>query len=173
MSQEERLTAIKRFQDEEIDFLLTTDLLARGLDISSVKVVINFSYPVEPRRYVHRVGRTARAGASGVALTICNDEERKEVKKLSRKLNFGVTTFSLNKKHVQKYVELIQNVEQAAQEIEEEMAEDKEALKAHIEAQKAENMIKFKKDIEARPKKEWFQSKKQKTELKVNSKGDL
>jgi len=107
MSQEERLKAIKKFQDGEIDFLLTTDLLARGLDINSVKVVINFSYPVEPRRYVHRVGRTARAGASGVALTICNDEERKEVKKLSRKLNFGVTTFSLNKKHVQKYVELI------------------------------------------------------------------
>lgn len=160
MNQEERLQAIKRFQDEEVDFLLTTDLLARGLDISSVKVVLNFSYPVEPRRYVHRVGRTARAGASGVALTICNDEERKEVKKLSRKLNFGVTTFSLNKKHLNKYVDLIQSVEEAAQQIQEQVLEDKEAFKAHVEAVKAENLIRFKKEIQSRPKQEWFQSKK-------------
>jgi ATP-dependent RNA helicase DDX27 len=62
MKQEDRMAAIERFQREEVDVILTTDLLARGIDISSVKVVINFSYPVEHRRYVHRVGRTARAG---------------------------------------------------------------------------------------------------------------
>lgn len=87
--------------------MLTTDLLARGLDINSVKVVLNFSFPVEPRRYIHRIGRTARAGASGVAVTFCNDEERKEIKKLSRKLNFGVSTFSIPKKNLLKYEQLI------------------------------------------------------------------
>jgi ATP-dependent RNA helicase RhlE len=60
--------------------------LARGIDISSIKTVINFSFPNEPKRYLHRVGRTARAGSHGVAVTICNDEERKEIKKLTRKL---------------------------------------------------------------------------------------
>ena len=88
-------------------------MLARGIDISSVKVVLNFSFPLEPRRYVHRVGRTARAGQSGVAITICNDEERKDLKKLSRKLNFNATTFSLNKKHVKKYADLIANLDPA------------------------------------------------------------
>lgn len=51
-----------------------------------VKTVINFSFPTEPKRYLHRIGRTARAGSHGVAITICNDEERKEIKKLTRKL---------------------------------------------------------------------------------------
>lgn len=60
--------------------------MARGIDIAGVKTVINFSFPNEPKRYLHRVGRTARAGSHGVAITICNDEERKEIKKLTRKL---------------------------------------------------------------------------------------
>lgn len=66
---------------------MATDLLARGIDIWSVKTVINFSFPTEPKRYLHRIGRTARAGSSGVAVTLCNDEERKELKKLLRKMN--------------------------------------------------------------------------------------
>lgn len=73
LTMEERMGAIERFQKGEVDFLLATDLLARGIDISSVKTVINFSFPNEPKRYLHRVGRTARAGSHGVAITICND----------------------------------------------------------------------------------------------------
>lgn len=80
------MASIEKFQKGEVDYLLATDLLARGLDISSIKTVINFSFPNEPKRYLHRIGRTARAGSHGVALTICNDEERKEIKKLTRKL---------------------------------------------------------------------------------------
>ena len=83
---EERMAAIEKFQKGEVDFLLATDLLARGIDISSIKTVINFSFPNEPKRYLHRVGRTARAGSHGVAITICNDQERKEIKKLTRKM---------------------------------------------------------------------------------------
>jgi superfamily II DNA/RNA helicase len=80
------MESIERFQRGEVDYLLATDLLARGIDISSIKTVINFSFPNEPKRYLHRIGRTARAGSHGVAITICNDEERKEIKKLTRKL---------------------------------------------------------------------------------------
>ena len=87
MSQTERMAAIEKFQRGEIDYLLATDLVARGLDINGVKTVLNFSFPTEPKRYLHRIGRTARAGSSGVAVTMCNDEERKDLKKLSRKLN--------------------------------------------------------------------------------------
>ena len=66
--------------------MIATDLLARGLDISNVKGVVNFNFPTEPKRYLHRIGRTARAGQFGLAVTICNEDERKDLKKLTRKL---------------------------------------------------------------------------------------
>ena len=81
------MESIEVFQAGKVDFLLATDLVARGLDISGVKTVLNFSFPTEPKRYLHRVGRTARAGGSGVSVTLCNEEERKDIKKLSRKMN--------------------------------------------------------------------------------------
>jgi superfamily II DNA/RNA helicase len=71
------------------------------LDINGVKSVLNFSFPTEPKRYLHRIGRTARAGSSGVAVTLCNDEERKDLKKLSRKLNSHISAYVLQPKLVQ------------------------------------------------------------------------
>jgi len=94
------MEGIERFQRGEIDYLLATDLVARGLDINNVKAVLNFSYPTEPKRYLHRIGRTARAGSSGVAATLCNDEERKEIKKLCRKLNQNIAPYILQNKQV-------------------------------------------------------------------------
>ncbi len=80
--------------------MLATDLVARGLDINNVKSVLNFSFPTEPKRYLHRIGRTARAGSSGVAVTLCNDEERKDIKKMCRKLGVNLTPYILNPKLV-------------------------------------------------------------------------
>ena len=74
--------------------------MARGLDISAVKAVLNFSFPTEPKRYLHRVGRTARAGSHGQAVTLCNDEERKDIKKLVRKLNQKLLPYTVPPKLV-------------------------------------------------------------------------
>lgn len=65
MSQPLRLDTLKRFKENEIDVLLATDVAARGLDIRGVKTVINFTMPTTIEHYIHRVGRTARAGRAG------------------------------------------------------------------------------------------------------------
>ena len=101
MDQNERLQAVEQFQLGQVDFFIATDLIARGLDIPNVKAVINFSFPTEPKRFLHRIGRTARAGQHGVAITLCNEEERKELKKLNRKLNQNLNTFTVQQKFVE------------------------------------------------------------------------
>jgi len=81
--------------------------VARGLDINGVKTVLNCSFPTEPKRYLHRVGRTARAGSSGVAVTLCNDEERKDIKKFARKMNQNLHTYVIPAKQVKVMHEFI------------------------------------------------------------------
>lgn len=107
MEQKDRLFSIEAFQNNEVNYLIATDVIARGLDIPNVKAVINFSFPTEPKRYLHRIGRTARAGQHGVSITLCNEEERKDLKKLSRKLGQNVNTFTIQNKLVEPLYSLI------------------------------------------------------------------
>jgi len=75
-SQNARTRALEAFRNGELRVLVATDIAARGLDISAVSHVINFDLPNVPETYVHRIGRTARAGASGIAWSFCDVEER-------------------------------------------------------------------------------------------------
>ena len=74
-SQIERQAALDAFKDRKIRVLAATDIAARGLDISELSHVINYDVPTEPESYVHRIGRTGRAGHEGVALTFCQADE--------------------------------------------------------------------------------------------------
>jgi ATP-dependent RNA helicase RhlE len=69
-SQDERLKALEAFKKGEVDLLVATDVAARGLDIKDVPAVFNFDVPFNPEDYIHRIGRTGRAGASGLAVTL-------------------------------------------------------------------------------------------------------
>lgn len=170
----ERMDAIEKFQRGEVDYLLATDLVARGLDINNVKSVLNFSFPTEPKRYLHRIGRTARAGSSGVAVTLCNDEERKDIKKLSKKLNSNISPYILQPKIVQQMHDFITNViDPILHQIEVEMTQDRELLNAYKEAQRAENMIKYRSEIQSRPRAEWHSNRREKLEIKRESFADL
>jgi len=86
-SQNARQRALEGFKSGRVRVLVATDIAARGLDIDDVTHVINFELPNEPESYVHRIGRTARAGAAGIALAFCDREERaflRDIEKLTR-----------------------------------------------------------------------------------------
>ena len=88
-SQKERLEALYAFKAGKITALVATDVAARGLDISDLPMVINYEIPSAPEDYVHRIGRTGRAGASGVAISLVCEEEEKylaEIEKLIKRV---------------------------------------------------------------------------------------
>ena len=76
-SQNQRERALRDFRDGKVDILVATDVLARGIDVSDVRYVVNFDVPEDPEDYIHRIGRTGRAGETGWALTFVtvNDAE--------------------------------------------------------------------------------------------------
>jgi len=90
-SQPQRERAIALFRSGEIKVLVATDIAARGIDIPGVSHVFNYDLPHVPDQYVHRIGRTARAGATGIAVAFCSGEERpllRDIERLTRqKLN--------------------------------------------------------------------------------------
>jgi ATP-dependent RNA helicase RhlE len=83
-SQGARERALARFKRGESRVLVATDIAARGIDIDDVSHVVNFDLPNVPETYVHRIGRTARAGASGVAISFCDHEERAYLNDIER-----------------------------------------------------------------------------------------
>jgi ATP-dependent RNA helicase RhlB len=74
ISQKARLTLLNRFKNNQLKIMVATNVAARGLHVEDVSHVINFDLPADPEDYVHRIGRTARAGASGKAISLCCDE---------------------------------------------------------------------------------------------------
>ncbi|NCV56842.1 MAG: DEAD/DEAH box helicase, partial [Betaproteobacteria bacterium] len=96
-SQQDRLATLEAFKQGKVAVLVATDVAARGLDIAELPAVINFDLPYSPEDYVHRIGRTGRAGASGVALSLMtqtDDRYLSEIEKLTKR-KFEVQTLSL------------------------------------------------------------------------------
>jgi ATP-dependent RNA helicase RhlE len=83
-SQPQRERALGEFKAGKIRILIATDIAARGIDVSGVSHVVNFDLPNVPEQYVHRIGRTARAGAAGVAIAFCGDDERAYLRDIER-----------------------------------------------------------------------------------------
>ncbi|MBK6343663.1 MAG: DEAD/DEAH box helicase [Flavobacteriales bacterium] len=83
-SQSARQSALKSFKEGKLRALVATDIAARGIDIDGLTHVINFDIPNIPETYVHRIGRTGRAGASGKALSFCDHEEKEYLRDIQR-----------------------------------------------------------------------------------------
>ncbi|MBF0095922.1 MAG: DEAD/DEAH box helicase [Magnetococcales bacterium] len=89
-SQNARETALNGFRDGRLRVLVATDIAARGLDVPGVSHVINFDLPNEPESYVHRIGRTARAGRQGMAISFCDASERGFLRDIERTIRCAV-----------------------------------------------------------------------------------
>jgi superfamily II DNA/RNA helicase len=85
-SQRQRERALASFESGSTDTLVATDVAARGIDVPGISHVINFDPPADSETYVHRIGRTGRAGATGVGITLVAPSERGDVRQLAGKL---------------------------------------------------------------------------------------
>jgi ATP-dependent RNA helicase RhlE len=83
-SQSARERALENFRSGRTRVLIATDIAARGIDVKGVALVVNFDIPNEPESYVHRIGRTARAGADGLAIAFCDPTERAFIRDIEK-----------------------------------------------------------------------------------------
>ncbi|MEG0929998.1 DEAD/DEAH box helicase [Algoriella sp.] len=101
-TQNARQRALNDFKDNKIQVLIATDIAARGIDIDMLSNVINFELPNVPETYVHRIGRTGRAGKEGVARSFCSLEEKKDLKNIERLIGTKIKVEKFNPKSTSK-----------------------------------------------------------------------
>ena len=89
-SQNARQRALDAFRNQHVKILVATDVAARGIDIDGVTHVINFDLPMEPEAYVHRIGRTGRAGAKGIALSFCSPGDQSDLTAIERLIGLNI-----------------------------------------------------------------------------------
>ena len=97
LQQKEREQALLKFKSKRTQILVATDILARGIDIKEISLVINYSVPQDAEDYVHRVGRTARADKTGVALTIISDQDQQKFASIERLIEMEIQKIPLPK----------------------------------------------------------------------------
>jgi len=93
-TQAQRTRVLGDFKNNKVQVLVATDIAARGIDINQLATVINFDLPHVPEDYIHRIGRTGRAGASGQAISLVSSEERKQLQAIERLIKQSITQLS-------------------------------------------------------------------------------
>jgi ATP-dependent RNA helicase RhlE len=97
-SQRQREQALSRFASGAVDVLVATDVAARGIDVDGISHVINFDPPHDSETYVHRIGRTGRAGRKGIGITLLTPDQRREMTQLARQLGLDHASHNLGTK---------------------------------------------------------------------------
>ncbi len=95
LEQDQRNEVLRKFKNREVQILVATDIVSRGIDIDNISLVINYNVPRDGEDYVHRVGRTARAEKTGVAVTFINDKETWDFQKIEKLIKTEVRKLSL------------------------------------------------------------------------------
>ncbi|OQV08523.1 Helicase conserved domain-containing protein [Cladophialophora immunda] len=176
MTQDQRISAVNAFRDGRTTHLLATDLASRGLDIKNVMTVVNYEAPQTHEIYLHRVGRTARAGRSGRACTIAAEPDRKVVKaavKSARQQGAKVVSRVMDVQAVDAMHRRLEDLESEIEEILKEEREEKQLAATEAEIARGENLIKHESEIMARPKRTWFETEKEKRDSKIKGRMEL
>lgn len=169
LNQAQRIASVETFRDGKVSFLLATDLASRGLDIKGVDTVINYESPQNLDIYLHRVGRTARAGRTGVAITLAAEPDRKVVKaavKAGKQQGAKISSRVIDSSEVDKLQAEVDELQDEVEMIAEEEKEEKQMQQVEMQVAKGENLIKHQDEIKGRPKRTWFESERDKTAAK-------
>jgi len=163
-SQSARQKALNDFKEGKIKILLATDIAARGIDVEAVSHIINFDMPSTPEDYVHRIGRTARAGANGIAISLCEPSERLKLFRIEELINIKLNVI----KSERSKLELIENFSENNQNSNK--SEVRNTNFSKIKKIKSLKVVakKTKSIIKRNAKKDKLKSKKKKVERKIN-----
>ena len=133
-NQNERERSIRQFDEGSIKVLIATDLVSRGIDVEGVSHVINFELPLDPEGYVHRIGRTARAGKSGKAISFCEESEKEKLMAIEELIRMKIK--SENFKGVEEAIKPLSSVPRKVQAPTPGKSQEKSAWIDHSKRQK-------------------------------------
>ncbi|EKG12604.1 RNA helicase ATP-dependent DEAD-box conserved site [Macrophomina phaseolina MS6] len=176
-------TAVESFRSHAASHLLATDLASRGLDIKGVNTVINYGAPQSHDIYLHRVGRTARGGATGRSCTIAAEPDRKVVKAVVKAARAQaaqdkaappkIVSRQVPFDEIDEWDSKLKDMEAEVEEILKEEKEEKAMAQVDMEIRKGENLITHQDEIMSRPKRTWFESEAQKKAAKDAGRAQL
>jgi ATP-dependent RNA helicase DDX27 len=172
----QRISSVEGFRDGKASYLLATDLASRGLDIKGVQTIINYEAPQSHEIYLHRVGRTARAGQNGRACTLAAEPDRKVVKaavKSGKAQGAKIISRVIEAADADMWADKVTEMEDEIEEILKDEKEEKLLAQSEMQIRRGENIIVHEDEIKGRPRRTWFESEQDKKNAQKTGRAEL